>query len=142
MFIFVRSPLQVSPSLQNHHTSALRQANFLHLRTRDHHRVSTRGCLAHDATTSMVMTVRVRGELVQSTGRVSGSVRCSQQLSHESWVPLSSVVRRMYNSRRLRGWKCAREASSTIIVRSSRDNSDGPLLRVWTSDGSCVFHCW
>ena len=40
--------------------SAIRQANCFHLRTPDHPHVTTRGCLPHDGSTSMVMTFQCR----------------------------------------------------------------------------------
>ena len=55
--------------------SAFRQASFLRLRTPDHHRLSTRGCLAHDGSIRMSMTVRFR------------TLDCSQHCLAASRVP-------------------------------------------------------
>ena len=114
--------------------SAIRQANCLHRRTQDHHRVSTCGCLPHDGSTSMVMTVQCRvPDLLQHCnprrwlclGFRTTFVTVFERIP--TW--LSSACTRMSSSRRLLGWKCARGTSYTRIVRSPSNRA-----------GQCVFH--
>ena len=64
--------LLVSPRSSHVPTpSEFRQASFLHPRTPDHCRVSTGGCLAHDGSTNMVMTIQCRTPHSSFTGCIA-----------------------------------------------------------------------